>query len=106
MKKLLIASNILLLGVISFQACDKKQRNKTTNLTDDSTISCSNQFCNDYRNVELQGRIDARNIQELSESYAGDIGKGFIKGDTNSRDALSVVFDIEKIKTLIYQIHF
>jgi hypothetical protein len=102
MKKILIATNVLFFGIIAFQACNSKQSNKATNLKVDSTISCSNQFCNtNIGPFELQGLLDVKIIRQLSLSYAGDAGKQLINGIENSPDALSVVFDIEKLKNLI-----
>jgi hypothetical protein len=102
MKKILIATNILFLGIIAFQACNSDHPKEAVASTSYCDDSCMVKFCKPYNYDLMPGVLEARIIHHLSDSYAGDNGKGFINGDDNSRDALSVVFNIEKIKTLIY----
>lgn len=113
MKKLLIASNILLLGIIGFQACNS---NSGPGIIGPTPDSCLTKFCKPYFDRDLGGKIDNKMIEQMSKDYHNDGGKNFINNTcdvihdphntarTGARpDALSVVFDIEKLKNLIYQ---
>jgi hypothetical protein len=120
MKKLLIATNIMLLVIISFMACNSNQQDSSKTATLTVANSCMQRFCKTYSSSDLtNSRIRGDLIRSMSDSYANDLGKGYISGsgitfDTGvfntarttpngkSRDALSVVFDIEKLKTLIW----
>lgn len=115
MKKILIATNILLLGIIFFQGCNPKKDDKLA-ASSSTADPCLMRFCKAYDGRDLQGKIDVKSIMEMSQAYKGDEGKSFIKNtcvvvnDTHNiakigmgQDALSVVFDIEKLKNLIYQ---
>jgi hypothetical protein len=112
MKKFLIATNVLLLGLIAFQACNSNIR------TGLNTDPCMARLCKPYSDGDLGGKIDVKAIREMSLAYSADAGKNFImptcdvvNPNTNyntartggRQDALSIVFDIEKLKNLIYQ---
>jgi len=106
MKKMLIAIIILLLIVIAlllFCNCKKKciacsEPGKPGKPADSCRL-----ICLDYTNDDLSGMIDFTSLAEMSRKYAEDPGKGRISG-TKQQDALSMTFDLEKIKTLIWQI--
>jgi hypothetical protein len=121
MKKLLIATNIMLLVIISFMACNSNQQNSSKTTAINQTSSCMDRFCKRYPVEYLNSsRIRADLIAEMSDSFANDLGKGYITGSGSivvdggghstakiaangmTRDALSVVFDLEKIKTLAW----
>jgi hypothetical protein len=106
MKKLLITVNLLLLGIILFMAC-----NHQTGTDGDSIYNppskCRSRMCKDYSNIELRGIISADVIQKMSLAYAADPGKSKINykpegGPKQANDALSLVFDLEKIKNFIW----
>jgi hypothetical protein len=112
MKKISLAINILLLGIIAFQACNSNTVAKPSpgNITDkpsankfDCNDSCNRRFCKKYSISDLGGKLDVGVIAALSNAYKDDIGKAYINGIKKDSDALSVVFDVEKIKTLIYE---
>lgn len=122
MKKLLIASNILLLTIICFMACNPSTQNNSKTAIVQPLDPCMRQFCKVYPASYLNNsRIKGDLIKSMSDSFAADPGKGYIsssagvffpgginpnimKAGANGavRDALSVVFDIEKLKTLIW----
>lgn len=103
MKKMLIAIIILLLIVIFLLLyCNCK---KKCVLCDDKgkpgTDSCK-VFCNENPG-HLEGMISYNELVRITRLYAGDDGKSTITG-TGEDDALSMVFDLKKIKTLLWQI--
>ncbi len=103
MKKMLIAIIILLLIVI-FLLLYCNCRKKCVSCDDNkkpAAESCS-VFCYTPPNGELEGMIDYANLAKMSFAYFSDAGKSKITGTTND-DALSMVFDLDKIKTLIWQ---
>jgi len=111
MKKLSFVLNILLAGIILFQACkhntakENKTADNTSSVSDDKfdcNDSCNLRFCKSYSIDRIEGKLDGDMIKTLSESYSNDDGKGYINGRKDETDALSVVFDNEKIKTLIW----
>jgi hypothetical protein len=106
MKKMLIAIIILLLIVIALLLfCNCKKKCVTCNepgKPGKPADSCQ-LVCFDYTDGNLSGMIDLTSLAEMSRRYAEDPSKGYING-TGQRDALSMTFDLEKIKTLIWQI--
>jgi hypothetical protein len=103
MKKILMSLNILLIGIIVFQACNSNKQDKTVDVTVNPKNECLNRFCKTASFDTLHGTLEAGIIKQLSESYLSDKGKGNINGNIKSPDALSVVFNIEKIKTIIHE---
>jgi hypothetical protein len=100
MKKFLIATNLLLLAIIIFQACHKK--NVPPCNTDHSFCGDSTCFNND--GSPLKGLIDYNLALRMSADYANDDGKSFIyDGHTNTMqpDARSIWFDLNKLKKFI-----
>lgn len=68
---------------------------------------CQMQACKDYTENDLVNTIDDHLLSSMSEAYAYDLAKSRVhSGADNARtdidDALSIVFDIEQIKALIY----
>lgn len=114
MKKLLIATNILLLGIILYQA----RAQKDTSLVKYATVgtynydTCRWTSCKDYSSIELEGLIEGQTLQDLSKSYAGDFQKSKLNYNPClyqpigklKNDALWTCFDLEKIKNLIWHI--
>jgi hypothetical protein len=102
MKKMLIAIIILLLIVIFLLLyCNCRKKCHICGDDKKSSDSCRT-FCYDSTG-ELQGMIDFNDLVKMSRDYATDLGKKTITG-TGKLDALSMVFDLKKIKTLIWQI--
>jgi hypothetical protein len=117
MKKLLFFLNILLLGIIGFMACNSNH-NATSTAPCAPLDPCLARFMHSFTSGELRGKIPAILIDTMSGSYAADPGKGFITGTVfnepedphntakmafgQSRDALSTVFDLQKLKLLIW----
>jgi hypothetical protein len=111
MKKILLFLNILLVGIIFFMA---RNAGYTAGATYSQLDSCKLKFC-EVDDV-LDGMIDGKLLKRMSESYANDPGKGKItrkegRPDDNRNtygketDGLSMVFDLRKLKTLIWQMH-
>ena len=115
MKKLLIASNVILLGIILFQV--HSQINKPAAKRGQAAFyhpydSCTGKFCKDYSNIPLQGVISGDLIQKMSIAYSRDPAKSKINYNNQhvpvlpnkrlQQDALSVCFDLEKIKNFIW----
>ncbi|HEV7779937.1 MAG TPA: hypothetical protein VGO58_01660 [Chitinophagaceae bacterium] len=116
MKKILLATNILLLGIIVFQAC-------STSSTSNPGRSCSS--CGDP-NARLEGVISGDLLDTLSGAYLADVYKSFVSDVENvhidpnhdhstervipdyrtgrDSDALSMFFDLGKIKTFISKV--
>jgi hypothetical protein len=109
MKKILLFLNIILVAIIGFMARNSNYTAATTSIQPDS---CLLKFCN--VRSELTGMIDGALLKAMSESYANDPGKAYITrkvgrpGDLQNsygkeRDGWSMVFGLEKLKTLIWQ---
>ena len=69
-----------------------------------SVKKCINRTCLSISEARLTGTLNYNTIRTLSNSYAIDPWKSKIYSSTNDvkNDALSVVFDLEKLKALIY----
>jgi hypothetical protein len=117
MKKLLFFLNILLVGIIVFMACNS---NQTATATPQLYDSCLVKLCQSFPGEELKGKIEGILLKNMSDSFAADPGKGFITGSILNEpidphnlarvatggqvnDALSTVFDLKKLKRLIYE---
>jgi hypothetical protein len=111
MKKIAIALNAVLVGIIVMQACNPKNKSQISICPPDSC-----RHYKPYNNVELPGVVKADVVQMLSQAYYHDAGKAFITGSefhpldphntaraASSRDALSMIFDLEKVKNLIWK---
>lgn len=116
MKQILIATNIILLGVAVF-FCYKffdiknvKSGQKPINETGNSSglgEPCRNRLCKDYSNEPWEGLIRANLAHRMAERYRGDLGKKVIwfgNNETNIPDATSVWFDLDKLKKFIWEI--
>ena len=68
--------------------------------------NCREQLCKAYSADDIHSTLTAAIIQKMSEAYAKDKGKAHIYDTTgiltDKEDALHVVFDLEKIKALVY----
>lgn len=111
MKKILILSNVLLLGIILFMACNSgspKEKIDTTKFgaTKPEKKDCLSEICMDYTDRHLEGEVNGDLLRDMSEAYADDKSKSRIdyasKGDKAPKDALSITFDLEKIKHFIW----
>lgn len=102
MKKILIASNVVLLSIIFFQAC------KPTVKEDDSNnTTCLKKICKDYTDVPWRGSINAYFAQKIADNYKRDAAKKFIWYNGNNsgqEDARSIWFSLETLKKFIWQI--
>lgn len=97
MKRISIAINCLLIGVILFQACNSSKVS-----TDNTRNSCSR--CNEYSRADLTGMISYATAKKLSSDYVQDAGKKFIgKGAqiTGEQDSRNVWFSLPKLKAYI-----
>ncbi|HET6993536.1 MAG TPA: hypothetical protein VFI06_01080 [Chitinophagaceae bacterium] len=110
MKRIAIALNALLVGIIVIQACNSN--NNKRSLCPDPCGHCKSYNDNDQIPGEVRGDV----IQILSDAYKEDYPKSHITGTeiqpndphnlakvAMSRDALSLVFDLEKIKNLVWK---
>ena len=70
--------------------------------------NCREQLCREYSADDIHSTLTAAIIQKMSEAYAKDKGKAHIYDTTgiltDKEDALHVVFDLEKIKALVYML--
>jgi hypothetical protein len=100
MKKILIAIIILLLGVIAYLLCCCCKKKPVTE-------SCNYGQCKDYSRTPWEGKINANLLQQLSLNYRADSGKKYIwngRKCSDSLDATSIWFSLEKLKRFIWQI--
>lgn len=117
MKKILIATNVLLLGIIFFIGCnstDKKDPAKKpaeSGITETGIVpiqKCTNIITRAYDGSEIEGTIDAFVAKEMSQAYARDAYKKFIwPGEGNratQQDARCIWFELDKMKSIISQI--
>jgi len=125
MKKLLVASNALLLGIILFQACQTKNQD-ASRVAIPTFDSCSRILCKSYDGKDLHGIVTGDDLRKLSILYCQDANKSLVyeRGDHpfdphnlvklgpndcapllgRRRDALSMVFDLEKLKNFIWKV--
>jgi hypothetical protein len=114
MKKILIATNVLLTSIILFHSCSNPSSKKALKHPDMETSiadDCKPQSLNiNYDTVVDDGSLDAYLAQELSGSYAKDGFKGYMYGNNgivsraNVPDTRSVWFDLARLKNLVYTI--
>src|SRR4051794_35411942 len=81
MKKLLVTTNLLLVGIVLFMACNHKFSDGGTN----TQRYCAGRMCKDYANVEIRGIVSGDMIQKMSEAYSRDPGKSNINYDPAAR---------------------
>jgi hypothetical protein len=98
-----------LLATVLYLWCCKNISSEPQKIKADQPVrgdNCKNVFCKSYSDNDLNGTLSAQLIQDLSMAYKADAGKSNINGQEIVRepqeDALSVVFNINKIKALIY----
>ncbi len=107
MKKILIASNLILLILLIFQTCRcwKKDPNGNGSATGNPPHTfCEDSTCFGYSGVEPHGMIDFNTAKKMADDYADDAGKKFIWNNdikTDSTDAVNIWFDLKKVKTFI-----
>ncbi len=99
MKKILIASNVLLLSIIILLGCHQQNDKKDTTKDDGSAGKCN--ICGNYTDELLEGAINGDIAKRLSYAYSQDRGKSYITG-TKEMDALSLVFDLDKVKKFVW----
>lgn len=105
MKRLLIISNVVLLGIIIISNRGSGQQTSVA-----KTDSCANKLCQGYLRNDIQeftSNIDYETAVQLSRSYNADAGKKYIcNGSTISRteDATSLVFDLSLLKKYIWYV--
>jgi hypothetical protein len=111
MKKILIATNVLLLGIILVQACSQKNdRNKKAETDARLAIpldSCLARVCSGFGSTDFKGQISFELATQMSRDYNAGTGKNLIwKGSqmTRTEDASSVVFDLATLKKYIWYI--
>ena len=117
MKKILIATNIVLLGIVIFQYVNSNNQLVATVPPPLCTDTCFKKMYKPYEAIELPGRVRGYLIKQMSDSYKADLGKSLINTVCLSvppnpnitaksgllPDALSVTFNIEQLKNLIYR---
>jgi hypothetical protein len=116
MKRIAIALNAVLVGIIVIQACNSSnnadKNNNKISLCPDPCRHCKAYNDNDPIPGEVKGDV----VQILSDAYNADFAKSHITGSelhpndphntarvATSRDALSLVFDLDKIKNLVWK---
>ncbi len=102
MKKMLIAIIILLLVIIFLLIYCNCRKKCTTGKGSDKPADSCNVICLTAPEGDLEGMIDYTSLVNMSRAYASDPGKNTITGTENT-DALSMVFDLNKIKTIIWE---
>jgi|GEM_PF-1161385 len=103
---------ILLSCSLIFWGCPESSKQAKTDPPEVSKAanppgSCMDQLCKVYTEEDLNATLTGEIIREMTKAYAEDFGKSRINIEgqnarTAKEDALSVVFDLEKIKALIY----
>lgn len=99
MKQFLIAGNIVLLGIIFFQACNN------ANLR----TGCKEKVWKDYTNAEWHGAIDSATASELANNYFESEGKKFIWNgvvNTGILDTRRIWYSLDSIKKFLWEIEY
>jgi len=118
MKKILVATNILLLGIIVFYACNPNPSGVRNPTEPDVAVNndCLPRSLSAPLTSEEDGSIDAFLAQRISQNYANDPYKGFIYNPFEAttdvgtarasriQDTRSVWFDLRKLKSIISSI--
>ncbi len=100
MKNALLAINLVLVAIIVMMACHQKG----TIRRERDSPDCQ-RLCSDYStSLEPRGMITVQQIAALSGAYAADPGKSLITNGNGQEDALSLVFDLDKVKNFIWLI--
>jgi hypothetical protein len=97
MKTTLLALNLVFIAIIVMLACQPKDVQQAVKGGTDCGRTC------DYHTGEITGEISTDAILKLSAAYAADARKRMIT-ETKDTDALSLVFDIDKVKNFMWQI--
>jgi hypothetical protein len=106
MKKILIATNALLLSIIIIQACNNNSKPVIAIYpgTKKPTGFCRDSNCLGFDNGEPPGMINYSLAMKMSDDYCDDDGKKFIWDNhvrTDSSDATCIWFSMDKIKRFI-----
>jgi hypothetical protein len=105
MKKLLIATNVLMAGLLIFQACNTATDKRTYPDRNPSTGSyCADTSCYSNAVGALRGMISYATAKKICDNYGNDINKKYIylNGvNTKMEDSRSVWLDLEKLKNFI-----
>jgi hypothetical protein len=105
MKRVLLIINILLIGIILFQACQSTTGGTKDSRTSDTT-RCKN-ICGDYSGSEWYGRITFDDANRIFRNYRQDDAKHNIwRNDkmSDEPDTKCVWFPLETIKRYIWTI--
>jgi len=111
MKRIAIALNAVLVGIIVMQACNPKNNNRSSLCPD----PC--RHCKPYgEDVRLEGEVNVDIVRMLSEAYNADYPKSHITASGSqpadphntervalAPDGLYTIFDLEKIKNLVWK---
>ena len=112
MKK--IFAGMMISSVIFLSFYHRGPENRSLSPTQQVRDSCT-LFCSNYKDSGLQGMITRDVLVRMSRDYFNDVCKSYISPSnvvnndyntarrTQQRDALSMVFDLKKLKTLIWQ---
>jgi len=107
MKKFLIVSNVVLLGIIILSNRGSSQKTSGVSSLIDT---CESKLCQGYLNnnvQEFESNITYEMARLMSHIYKADRGKRFICNGptiTNKEDASSIVFDLALLKKYIWYI--
>ena len=75
----------MLLTVISFMACNSSTQTNSKTAIVQPLDPCMRQFCKVYPATNLNNsRIGGDLIKTMSDSFAADLGKGYISGSINA----------------------
>src|SRR5215213_2071302 len=103
MKKILIATNILFMGIIYFQSCNPVEKPDTGVKSDNPTHkNCDT--CDKFPGSEVSGLIRGSTAKILFDNYGADNEKTFIWDRHQLRDSLDarrVWFDIKSLKRFL-----
>jgi len=107
MKKILIATNVLLASFIIFQACNSVKDPKHLPQPDNrppQVSYCADTSCYASAVGALNGMISYATAKRICDNYGGDIHKKMIYlggVDTKKEDSRSVWLDLQKLKSFI-----
>lgn len=114
MKKILIATNLLILSIVLVMSCQTTTTEKKSvdlQMVEKGLSDCMpNGLRVDYDTFYDGGSMDAMLAKALSESFAADPGKSYVNGGSpfagrsRIQDTRSIWFDLRRLKNLIYTI--
>ncbi|HMU09956.1 MAG TPA: hypothetical protein PKC54_08130 [Ferruginibacter sp.] len=102
MKKILIATNLLLLTVTLFMACDNSRTTESATTATGGTETRA--AAGPDVSEEMYGLLDDSLAVLMSEAYRDDNRKSKVTGSNGELDARSIWFDLETIKLFIAKI--